>query len=241
MTAYFNPHARTTKSAEPALPGPLDRASVERASVAGAGQRRGLYRNVLKRWLDVLLILAALPVVLPLVLGLAALVRLDGGPAFYSQMRVGRNGRLYRMWKLRSMFPDADACLDAHLDSDPAARAEWDSTQKLKCDPRITRFGRLLRKCSLDELPQLWNVFIGDMSLVGPRPMMPEQQALYPGKAYFTLRPGVTGSWQVSRRNESTFADRAIFDDAYDRDLSLVKDAKLLLATVSVVLHATGH
>lgn len=183
----------------------------------------------------------ALPVVLPIILILALLVKRDGGPAFYSQLRVGKGGRLYTMWKLRSMVLGADAKLEEHLDGDPAARAEWDSTQKLKCDPRITRFGRFLRKSSMDELPQLWNVFIGDMSLVGPRPMMPDQRALYPGKSYFALRPGITGTWQVSQRNDSTFADRAKFDDQYDHDLSFATDTKLLLATVNVVLHATGH
>jgi lipopolysaccharide/colanic/teichoic acid biosynthesis glycosyltransferase len=101
--------------------------------------------------------------------------------------------------------------------------------------------GRLLRKSSLDELPQLWNVLVGDMSLVGPRPMMPAQQVLYPGRAYFRLRPGITGPWQVSHRNETTFAARAGFDAEYERDLSFVTDTRLLFATVRVVLRATGY
>lgn len=236
MTAYFNPHSEAADR--------LELEAVRPAGVIGSRhmvRRGGLYRGFFKRLIDVALIVVALPVVLPVVLLLAVLVKSDGGPAFYSQARVGRNGRIYTMWKLRSMVLGADAKLEAHLASDPAARAEWDKTQKLKCDPRITRFGRLLRKSSLDELPQLWNVFVGDMSLVGPRPMLPEQRALYPGKAYYDLRPGITGVWQVSQRNDSTFAERAIFDDRYSQDLSLVTDAKLLLATVRVVLHATGH
>ena len=152
---------------------------------------------------------------------------------FYRQARVGRGGRIYRIWKLRSMVMNADQKLEAHLAADPAARAEWDETQKLKRDPRITRFGRLIRKSSLDELPQLWNVLIGDMSLVGPRPMMPDQRALYPGRAYYALRPGITGPWQVSERNATSFADRARFDDKYhDRDLSLATDVRLLRPTV---------
>jgi lipopolysaccharide/colanic/teichoic acid biosynthesis glycosyltransferase len=201
----------------------------------------GLYRRHLKRVLDVLLVLAAAPVVLPVVLVLALLVKRDGGPAFYTQPRVGRGGRTYRIWKLRTMVPDADAQLASHLAADGAAQAEWDSTQKLKADPRITRLGRILRKSSLDELPQLWNVLKGDMSLVGPRPMMVCQQPLYPGHAYYRLRPGITGPWQVSARNESSFADRARFDAGYDRDLSFATDVRLLLATVAVVLHGTGH
>jgi lipopolysaccharide/colanic/teichoic acid biosynthesis glycosyltransferase len=201
----------------------------------------GLYRSQMKRALDVLAVLAAAPLVLPLVALLALLVRRDGGPAFYVQTRVGRGGRLYRMWKLRSMVVDADARMERHLAACPAARAEWDATQKLKDDPRVTAMGRLLRKSSLDELPQLWNVLVGDMSLVGPRPMMPAQQVLYPGRAYFRLRPGITGPWQVSHRNETTFAARAGFDAEYERDLSFVTDTRLLFATVRVVLRATGY
>lgn len=198
------------------------------------------YRHLGKRVLDVTLVLIAAPVVLFLVALMAIGVALDGGNPFYSQLRVGRGGRVYRMWKLRSMVPDADALLEAHLACNPAARAEWDSHQKLKRDPRITRFGAFLRKTSMDELPQLWNVLTGDMSLVGPRPMMPCQQEMYPGQAYYRLRPGITGPWQVSDRNRSTFAERARFDLAYDRDLSFATDARLLLATVQVVLRGTG-
>lgn len=199
------------------------------------------YRSVFKRAFDTLAVLASAPVVIPVILLLALMVRLQGGRAFYCQPRVGQSGRIYTMWKLRSMTRDADAALEAHLATDPAARAEWDSTQKLKNDPRITKLGRILRKTSLDELPQLYNVLRGDMSLVGPRPMMPEQQHMYPGTAYYKLRPGITGMWQVSKRNESTFADRARFDAQYDRRLSLITDIKLLLATVRVVLRGTGH
>ena len=208
-----------------------------------ATRRRRLrpYRGGAKRALDTLIILAASPLVIPVVLALAVLVFLQGGKPFYSQPRLGKGGRVYTMWKLRSMSRDADEALEAYLESNPAARAEWDSTQKLKDDPRITKLGRVLRKSSLDELPQLWNVLKGDMSLVGPRPMMPCQKDLYPGTAYYKLRPGITGIWQVSERNESTFADRARFDAQYDRLLSLKTDIKLLLATVQVVLRGTGH
>jgi lipopolysaccharide/colanic/teichoic acid biosynthesis glycosyltransferase len=202
---------------------------------------RGLYRNGLKRGLDLVLVIAALPVVLPLLLLLALGAGLDGGNPFYCQRRVGRGGRSFRMWKLRSMIVDAEAVLALHLAADPAARAEWTRMQKLKHDPRITRFGRLLRKSSLDELPQLWNVLTGEMSLVGPRPMLPEQRPLYPGTAYYRLRPGITGAWQVSKRNESRFADRARYDHDYDRRLSLGTDLRLLAATVRAVLRGTGY
>jgi lipopolysaccharide/colanic/teichoic acid biosynthesis glycosyltransferase len=201
----------------------------------------GIYRRFGKRALDVTAVLMASLFVLPVVGLLALLVARDGGKAFYTQDRVGRNGRIYKIWKLRSMVSDADARLEAHLAANPEARAEWDATQKLKNDPRITRFGAILRKSSMDELPQLWNVLTGDMSLVGPRPMMPCQMELYPGRAYYNLRPGITGSWQVSARNASTFADRAKFDTTYDRALSFIADTKLLIATVRVVLKGTGY
>ena len=205
-------------------------------------RRRGMYRNGLKRVLDVMLVLMAAPVVVPFILGTAlALLIMEGGSPFYRQDRVGRYGKIYKMWKLRSMVPDAEARLAGYLAANPVARAEWDSTQKLKADPRITRLGRLLRKSSMDEMPQLWNVLLGDMSLVGPRPMMDGQQGMYPGTSYYALRPGITGFWQVSKRNDSTFADRAGFDDRYDREVSLGTDLWLLAATVGVVVRATGH
>jgi exopolysaccharide production protein ExoY len=202
--------------------------------------QRGLYRNFGKRIVDIALVLMGAPFVLPFVLGLAFLVALDGGNPFYLQDRVGKGGRIYRIWKLRSMVPDADGRLADYLANEPAARAEWDHCQKLRRDPRITRIGNILRRYSLDELPQLWNVLRGDMSLVGPRPMMPSQRALYPGKAYYSLRPGVTGLWQVAARNESSFAARAGYDAEYDRTLSLSADIRLLAATVRVVTRGTG-
>jgi lipopolysaccharide/colanic/teichoic acid biosynthesis glycosyltransferase len=186
------------------------------------------------------LVLLGAPFVLPLVLVLAVLVALDGGRPFYRQDRVGKNGRIYRMWKLRSMEVDADERLSAYLRNNPAARAEWDHSQKLRQDPRITRIGRLIRRTSLDELPQLWNVLRGDMSLVGPRPMMPSQRALYPGDAYYALRPGVTGLWQVSARNECGFAARASYDTEYYRTLSFGTDLRILAATIRVVMRGTG-
>lgn len=198
------------------------------------------YREVVKRPLDLLLVLLMLPVVVPLILLLALLVMRDGSNPFYTQLRVGRNGRIYRMWKLRSMVVDADQRLQTYLDANPEARAEWDLTQKLCHDPRVTRFGRLLRACSMDELPQLWNVVKGEMSLIGPRPMLPEQQSMYAGDAYFRLRPGMTGLWQVAGRNRTSFTDRAVYDERYDRQLSLSSDMGILMRTVSVVLRRTG-
>jgi lipopolysaccharide/colanic/teichoic acid biosynthesis glycosyltransferase len=199
------------------------------------------YRDGLKRLLDVTFVLATAVVTVPLVIVLAAAIWVNGGKPFYSQTRVGRGGRLFRIFKLRTMVPDAEAILARRLEESPELRAEWESTQKLKEDPRITPFGRLLRKSSLDELPQLLNVLLGDMSLVGPRPMMDSQVSLYPGTAYYRLRPGLTGFWQISDRNQCDFADRARFDEAYDRSLTFGTDLKVLFATVLVVLRGTGY
>lgn len=204
-------------------------------------RRRGVYRNAAKRCFDIVLVMLTLPVSLPIILGMMCFTALDGGSPLYRQKRLGRGGRIFYMVKMRTMVPGADALLEDHLGKHPEARREWDATQKLKRDPRITRIGRFLRKSSLDELPQLWNVLKGDMSLVGPRPMMVDQEALYPGKAYFELRPGITGSWQVSDRNESSFAERARFDNQYLDSLSFSVDLAILFRTVSVVLRGTGY
>ena len=205
-----------------------------------AGGGTGLYRRGAKRLVDLLFVLLLAPVALPVVLAMAAVVASDGKSPFYSQVRIGRGGRRFRMWKIRTMVPDADAALAACLAADDGLRAEWNRHQKLRHDPRITRIGRLLRKTSLDEMPQFFNVLTGDMSVIGPRPMMDGQDKLYPGRAYYALRPGVTGPWQVSDRHASSFADRARFDDAYQENLCFASDAALVMRTVGVVLRGTG-
>jgi len=200
----------------------------------------GIYRRFAKRALDIAIVaVVSLPVAM-VVLLLALLVATDGRSPFYMQARVGRGGRLFRMVKLRTMVWQADRVLDGYLASNPAARAEWDRDQKLRHDPRVTRIGALLRRSSLDELPQLWNVLRGDMSIVGPRPMMDSQRAIYPGTEYYAMRPGITGFWQVSVRNESSFSERAAFDRRYFHELSLRTDLGVIWRTVGVVLRATG-
>lgn len=201
----------------------------------------GLYRKVFKRALDVFVVLMLAAPVAVVVAILAVCVAMDGKSPFYLQKRVGKNGREFSMIKLRSMVPDAKAKLEDYLASNEAARQEWDHHQKLKNDPRITKVGHVIRKTSLDELPQLWNVFVGEMSLVGPRPMMTCQRKLYPGQAYYSMRPGITGLWQVSDRNETSFAQRAFYDNQYYSELSLSSDLSLLMRTVSVVVKASGH
>ena len=206
-----------------------------------SAKRHGVYRTFLKRVLDITLILAALPFIAPVLLLLSILIYAkDGHSPFFLQERVGKDGKRFRMWKFRTMVPDAESKLEEFLSENPQARAEWDSKQKLSVDPRCTSIGKVLRKSSMDELPQLWNVVKGDMSLVGPRPMLLSQQALYPGHGYYRLRPGMTGSWQVSERNESTFASRASYDDAYDQTMSFTGDVKIIARTVGVVVRGTG-
>lgn len=204
-------------------------------------KQNAVYRDVVKRALDVTLVLLVAIPLLPFLAVVMFLIARDGHSPLYLQERVGRNGRPFRMWKLRSMVPDAEARLQDYLDANPVARMEWDATQKLKHDPRITRIGRIIRKCSIDELPQLWNVLTGEMSLVGPRPMMANQRSLYPGLAYYALRPGITGFWQTSVRNDSNFTDRANHDTRYFRELSLGTDVRLLGQTVRVVMKGTGY
>ena len=206
-------------------------------------RRRGamVYRRVVKRAMDVALVVAVAAPTLAILVPLMAIIALDGRSPIYVQKRLGRGGQVFRMFKLRSMVADADQILDAYLACNPEARAEWDRTQKLKNDPRITFFGAFIRKTSLDELPQLMNVLLGDMSLVGPRPMMVAQKELYPGAAYYEMRPGITGLWQVSERNESSFSERASYDTAYFRQMSLGTDLKVMAQTVKVVFRATGY
>lgn len=204
-------------------------------------RRPGVYRNFVKRAVDVTLVLLSGVVVLPVVAILCLLIARDGYSPFYWSERVGKHGRVFRMLKLRTMVPNADRMLEAYLNANPVAQLEWDSTQKLKNDPRITRIGRFLRKVSLDELPQLWNVLLGDMSIIGPRPMMPSQRALYPGMAYYALRPGISGPWQVSDRNDCEFAKRAQYDYDYDRSLSFAIDVGLVMRTVKAVVRGTGY
>lgn len=205
------------------------------------GKQGAFYQGSLKRIFDLFVVFATMPIWLSAILIGAVLIATDGHSPFYRQERVGRNGRIFWLWKLRTMVVDADAKLEAYLEANPEARAEWDAKQKLKKDPRITFFGRIFRKTSLDELPQIFNVLSGDMSLVGPRPMMVSQQDLYEGDSYYEMRPGLTGLWQISARNESRFSDRVRFDNTYAATMSFTTDLTVLMRTVGVVLRGTGY
>jgi exopolysaccharide production protein ExoY len=196
----------------------------------------------IKRALDVFAALAFFVVFLPLYLAVALGICLTSrGPIFYVQERMGRHGRVFRFYKFRSMVENSDEVFSSFLDSDSEARSQWEKYQKLDRDPRITWFGRFIRRTSLDELPQFWNVLTGDMSLVGPRPCMPNQRGLYGAhwRAYCAVRPGLTGLWQVSGRNRLTYEQRVQLDAKYVKNWSLLLDVHILLRTVGVVL--TGH
>ncbi|MEJ2028308.1 MAG: sugar transferase [Maritimibacter sp.] len=202
------------------------------------------YRHYGKRAFDIGFVLIILPFLLPLIAGLAALIRLDGGPAFHIQTRIGQTGRRFRCLKLRSMVVDGEDILTTYLEQHPEERQHWFRNCKLDHDPRVTRIGQILRRASLDELPQFFNVLRGDMSVVGPRPFLPDEEERYRvagGGAYYAMRPGITGSWQVSSRHRSSFESRILFDDSYDLKLSLHEDLRLILATISVVLRGTGR
>jgi len=216
---------------------------IENSSDSSNRMQRVLdYRDGLKRWSDIIGVLVLAPFAVPLVSILWLLAQLSGGPGFFGHLRVGQDGRQFRCWKIRTMVPDAQTRLTAHLMMNPAAAREWAATYKLKNDPRITRFGCFLRKTSLDELPQLWNVFIGQMSLVGPRPV-PEKELLeYAGYewAYLMMRPGITGVWQVSGRNDISYRERVSMDVGYLLKTSLKTDMRILWKTIGVVLQKTG-
>ncbi|WP_126976527.1 sugar transferase [Frigidibacter oleivorans] len=212
----------------------------ERIEIESRGRPR--YLDLPKRAFDLVLAVFLAPVIAPVIAVLWVLVRLDGGPGFFGHVRVGRGGRMFHCWKIRTMVPDAEARLREHLLADPEAAAEWARDFKLARDPRITRIGGFLRKTSLDELPQFWNVIRGDMSFVGPRPVISEEMERY-GKhrdAYCAVRPGVTGLWQVSGRNDVSYAERVALDVRYLQTASLLADLRIILQTAGAVLNRTG-
>jgi lipopolysaccharide/colanic/teichoic acid biosynthesis glycosyltransferase len=195
------------------------------------------------RMLDIAVSLTLIVVLAPLLALVALLIYFsDPGPIIFGHMRVGRGGQAFKCLKFRSMVTDAQQRLATLLATDPAARAEWARDHKLKNDPRITAIGNFLRKSSLDELPQLFNVLRGEMSLVGPRPIVVDEISRY--RRYFTdycqVRPGVTGLWQVSGRNDVSYRRRVAMDVSYVRAQTLGLNVKILLMTVPSVLKSRG-
>lgn len=198
--------------------------------------------STVKRVVDIVGTLVLVTVFSPILLLVTLSLRSDGGDILFRHTRIGRNGRAFKVYKFRTMVPNADVVLRSLLASDEALRAEWLRDHKLKSDPRVTAIGRFLRQTSLDELPQLWNVLKGDMSLVGPRPVIREELSRY-GRAsryYLALKPGLTGLWQVSGRNDCDYRRRVAMDRYYAVTASLGTDLLVLFKTVDVVLRRRG-
>nr|WP_319249960.1 sugar transferase [uncultured Celeribacter sp.] len=205
-------------------------------------QRTSIYSGFGKRLFDLSFLLLALPILLPMIGLLACIARLDGGAAFFSHKRIGKNGQLFSCLKIRTMVPDAEARLQEYLAENPDQMSLWQQNFKLENDPRITRIGTFLRSTSLDELPQFLNVLKGDLSVVGPRPVTPEELAKYGDAAaeVFAQRPGITGLWQVCGRNDLSYDDRVDLDLSYVRTVNFWTDLRLVVLTVGTVLKRTG-
>lgn len=196
-----------------------------------------------KALFDKVFALGALILLFPVMIVIAAAIfATERQAVLFAQQRIGENGRLFKCWKFRTMARDADQMLQAILAADPDLRREWDETFKLQEDPRITRLGRFLRKTSLDELPQFWNVLLGQMSMVGPRPIVPDEVARYGDRywAYACVRPGLTGVWQVKGRSDTTYAERVAMDVEYALTRSFMGDLGIILRTVYVVIFRVG-
>jgi exopolysaccharide production protein ExoY len=196
-----------------------------------------------KRVLDIALVLIALPFLVILMLGLALLIKQgDKGPLLYGHRRIGFQGREFKCWKFRTMVVNGDEVLAQHLRENPADRIIWNTQRKLANDPRVTPIGRVLRKLSLDELPQLLNVLTGEMSLVGPRPVVEDELAHYGRTARFYLssRPGLTGLWQVSGRSDTTYAERVRLDRFYVARWNLLHDMRIIAMTVPALVTSRG-
>lgn len=203
----------------------------------------GVHYRWVKRLLDILIVCSFLPCLLPLLLIVAVIVRISSpGPILYRQRRIGRFGREFELWKFRSMCVNSDEILRKHLQANDEAAREWAQSRKLKMDPRVTRLGNLLRRASLDELPQFINVLAGDMSLVGPRPIVSAEKAQYRDAYFFyaSARPGLTGLWQVSGRSNLTYHQRVALDEAYIRSWNLALDIQILWRTAKVVCQSKG-
>lgn len=196
-----------------------------------------------KRIMDLGLIVLSTPVMVPLLAVIAILIKIDSrGSIFYYQDRIGYGGKTFKFWKFRSMVTGADQVLEAYLEANPEARAEYEVNHKLKNDPRVTRVGKFIRKFSIDELPQLVNVLKGEMSLVGPRPFMGNEIGFYDKcySLYTYVLPGVTGLWQISGRSNVAYTTRVSLDDYYLRNWSIWLDIHILIRTITVVLRGRG-
>jgi Undecaprenyl-phosphate galactose phosphotransferase WbaP len=203
----------------------------------------GFGYRVVKRVVDLILAAVAMPILLPILFVLALLVKLTSpGPVFFSHRRICKSGAFFSMWKFRTMCVNSSEVLERYLAAHPEARSEWNQTHKLQDDPRVTRIGKVMRRLSLDELPQIWNVITGRMSLVGPRPIVAAEVEKYAEcfQCYTRVKPGVTGLWQVSGRSKLSYEARVKLDCEYVANWSLWRDLKILLLTVRSVVNQDG-
>lgn len=215
----------------------------EPRSAASTRRKNAPVGGAAKRAIDIAISAIALLLCVPLFVFVVALIKCwDRGPVFYVHRRIGYGGRPFGCLKFRTMVPNGDEVLRSHLKASPAAAREWAETRKLKADPRVTALGIVLRKSSLDELPQLVNVLRGDMSLVGPRPIVPAEAGMYGQElgVYLRSRPGLTGAWQVSGRNNESYARRVAMDRNYVEHWSLWRDVVIMVRTVPVLLTTRG-
>lgn len=199
--------------------------------------------GIAKRSFDVSSALLAILILSPIFLMIMAMVKFsDRGPAFYGHRRVGHNGRMFHCLKFRTMVMNGDEVLRQYLAANPEAAEEWKATRKLKNDPRVTAIGNVLRKLSLDELPQLINIIRGEMSVVGPRPVVDEELNYYESAAsyYLSTRPGLTGLWQISGRNDVSYKERVDFDTQYVRNWSMMQDVSIIVKTIPAVCMSRG-
>jgi exopolysaccharide production protein ExoY len=199
--------------------------------------------GVTKRGIDIFIACIALVVFSPLFLMIAALVKFtDGGSVFYGHRRIGHNGQEFRCMKFRTMVQNGEKVLQDYLRNNPEAYEEWRTTRKLQNDPRVTAVGAVLRKLSLDELPQLFNIVKGEMSIVGPRPVVEDELEMYEASAFYYLqtRPGLTGLWQVSGRNDVSYETRVAMDTMYVKNWSIIRDLLIIVRTVPAVCMSRG-
>lgn len=206
-------------------------------------QDRRAPSDALKRVMDLALAIPLALFLIPVLLLIALAVYIDDrGPVIFRHTRRGKDGKQFTCLKFRSMVTDAGPRLDALLASDPALRREWEATQKIKDDPRLTGIGGFLRRYSLDELPQLWNIIRGEMSIVGPRPIIAEEVRRYGEDIahYDAVRPGVVGLWQINGRNDTSYAERVALDVEYARTRTIFMDVGILLSSIPAILSRRG-
>ena len=202
-------------------------------------------RNTIKRFVDIVFGILGIILLIPLTIIIyicRKVLKEDDGPMFYEQLRIGKNGKHFRLYKFRTMVVGADEKLKKYLEKNEEARKEYEENHKLRDDPRITRLGRFLRKTSIDEVPQFWNVLKGDMSLIGPRPIVDAEIPKFGDKIQIihSIKPGITGYWAVNGRSDTTYQERVQMETYYAENYSLKLDAKIFVKTIEAVIKKEG-